>query len=220
MVRIQGTDHKLAAGFLPVVARMATLIKIGAINIHSRQGKGTRLGIKVPLTILPTPMVEVGTQVFALPLTNINEIFHLDLTKTHVVDGLRTNVVRGHAIPLVDRGGIHPLGEVTRLPGKPGWFAGMVSHGDTRYHLVNSGRWFMADSAGGEQYAYFGVLGGTSWGLGISRLLGTESLHRDDVRWRSAPGSRPWSAGTVKSRMCVLLYSGYLAQAIDLGLPV
>ena len=74
----------------------------GTINIDSELGKGTRLEIKVPLTlaILPTLMVEVGKQSFALPLTSVNEIFHLDLSKTNVVDGQKTVIVRERAIPI------------------------------------------------------------------------------------------------------------------------
>ncbi|WMC11386.1 chemotaxis protein CheA [Oceanimonas pelagia] len=74
----------------------------GSIFIDSEKGKGTKLQIKVPLTlaILPTLMVVVGEQTFALPLTNVNEIFHLDLTKTSMVDGQLTVVVRNKAIPL------------------------------------------------------------------------------------------------------------------------
>ncbi|MDP5290731.1 chemotaxis protein CheA [Oceanimonas sp. CHS3-5] len=74
----------------------------GSIVIDSEKGKGTKLQIKVPLTlaILPTLMVVVGEQTFALPLTNVNEIFHLDLTKTSMVDGQLTVVVRNRAIPL------------------------------------------------------------------------------------------------------------------------
>ena len=74
----------------------------GSIYIDSEKGKGTKLQIKVPLTlaILPTLMVLVGKQTFAFPLTNVDEIFHLDLTRTSVVDGQLTVVVRNHAIPL------------------------------------------------------------------------------------------------------------------------
>lgn len=74
----------------------------GSIHIDSEKGKGTKLQIKVPLTlaILPTLMVLVGKQTFALPLTNVDEIFHLDLTRTSTVDGQLTIVVRNHAIPL------------------------------------------------------------------------------------------------------------------------
>lgn len=74
----------------------------GAIHIDSSKGRGTRLEIKVPLTlaILPTLMVGVSNQTFALPLASVNEIFHLDLSKTNCVDGQLTVIVRNKAIPL------------------------------------------------------------------------------------------------------------------------
>ncbi len=74
----------------------------GTISIDSAIGKGTRLEIKVPLTlaILPTLMIVVAKQTFALPLTNVNEIFHFDLAKTNIVNGQLTVVIRDHAIPL------------------------------------------------------------------------------------------------------------------------
>ncbi|PSW19526.1 chemotaxis protein CheA [Photobacterium sanctipauli] len=74
----------------------------GSISIDSALGKGTRIDIKVPLTlaILPTLMVGVAEQPFALPLASVNEIFHLDLRKTNTVDGQLTIVVRDKAIPL------------------------------------------------------------------------------------------------------------------------
>ncbi|WEM41602.1 chemotaxis protein CheA [Photobacterium sp. DA100] len=74
----------------------------GSISIDSAMGKGTRIDIKVPLTlaILPTLMVGVAEQPFALPLASVNEIFHLDLRKTNTVDGQLTIIVRDKAIPL------------------------------------------------------------------------------------------------------------------------
>lgn len=74
----------------------------GSIKIESQKGVGTTLEIKVPLTlaILPTLMVMVGQQTFALPLAGVSEIFHLDLTKTNLVDGQLTIIVRKKAIPL------------------------------------------------------------------------------------------------------------------------
>lgn len=74
----------------------------GVIDIKSEIGVGTTLSIKVPLTlaIMPTLMVMLGDQIFAFPLVNVNEIFHLDLTKTNVVDGQQTIMVRNRALPL------------------------------------------------------------------------------------------------------------------------
>ncbi len=74
----------------------------GTVQINSKLGEGTLLEIKVPLTlaILPTLMVMVGKQTFALPLAGVNEIFHLNLAKTNIVDGQLTIVVRNKALPL------------------------------------------------------------------------------------------------------------------------
>ncbi|RTE86125.1 MULTISPECIES: chemotaxis protein CheA [Gammaproteobacteria] len=74
----------------------------GSIRIDSELGRGTRLEIKVPLTlaILPTLMVRVGEQVFALPLAAVNEIINVDLELTNTVDGQLTMIVREKAIPM------------------------------------------------------------------------------------------------------------------------
>ena len=74
----------------------------GIINIYSTKGQGTKIVIKVPLTlaIMPTLMVMLGNQAFAFPLVNVNEIFHLDLTRTNVVDGQEVVIVRDKALPL------------------------------------------------------------------------------------------------------------------------
>jgi two-component system chemotaxis sensor kinase CheA len=74
----------------------------GSVEIDSVLGKGSVLRIKVPLTlaILPTLMVIVGEQRFALPLANVSEIFDLDLTRTNRVDEQEVILVRNHALPL------------------------------------------------------------------------------------------------------------------------
>src|SRR5690606_19885381 len=73
----------------------------GTINIESKLGAGTSIRIKVPLTlaIMPTLMVMLKSQAFAFPLVSVNEIFHLDLTKTNIVDGQEVIVVREKPIP-------------------------------------------------------------------------------------------------------------------------
>ena len=74
----------------------------GTINIDSTKGKGTQIAIKVPLTlaIMPTLMVMLGDQAFALPLVSVNEIYNLDLSRTNVVDGQEVIIVRDKALPL------------------------------------------------------------------------------------------------------------------------
>ncbi len=91
----------------------------GSVNISSELGTGTTLEIKVPLTlaILPTLMVVVAQQTYALPLAAVNEIINLDMSKTNTVDGQLTMIVRQKAIPLfylerwLNRNGLSGVGE-------------------------------------------------------------------------------------------------------------
>ncbi|MCU7906130.1 MAG: chemotaxis protein CheA [Candidatus Thiodiazotropha sp. (ex Epidulcina cf. delphinae)] len=74
----------------------------GSVEIDSEWGRGSIIIIKLPLTlaILPTLMVVLGNQPFALPLASVVEIFNLDLKRTNVVDGQLTIMVRDRALPL------------------------------------------------------------------------------------------------------------------------
>ncbi|MCG8070011.1 MAG: chemotaxis protein CheA [Candidatus Thiodiazotropha taylori] len=74
----------------------------GSVEIDSEWGQGSIIIIKLPLTlaILPTLMVLLNDQPFALPLASVVEIFNLDLRRTNVVDGQLTIMVRERALPL------------------------------------------------------------------------------------------------------------------------
>ena len=74
----------------------------GTLDIKSVLGQGSRFSIKVPLTlaIMPTLMVMLNNQAFAFPLVSVNEIFHLNLKKTNVVDGQQVVVIRGKTLPI------------------------------------------------------------------------------------------------------------------------
>jgi len=74
----------------------------GSVEIDSQEGRGSKITIKLPLTlaILPTLMVVLGKQPFALPLASVVEIFNLDLSRTNTVDGQLTIRVRDRALPL------------------------------------------------------------------------------------------------------------------------
>ncbi len=74
----------------------------GTVAIDSVMGQGSKITVKLPLTlaILPTLMVVLGRQPFALPLACVVEIFNLDMSRTNTVDGQLTIRVRGRALPL------------------------------------------------------------------------------------------------------------------------
>jgi len=74
----------------------------GVLDVESELGRGSKIIIKVPLTlaIMPTLMIKVGAQIFALPLGSISEIFHLDLADTKHVDGKEVVIIRDVALSL------------------------------------------------------------------------------------------------------------------------
>jgi len=74
----------------------------GSVAIDSVKGKGSRITIKLPLTlaIMPTLMVKLNNQPFALPLASVVEILDLDLSRTNTVDGQMVVMVRQRALPL------------------------------------------------------------------------------------------------------------------------
>jgi two-component system chemotaxis sensor kinase CheA len=74
----------------------------GSVEIDSELGKGSRILIRMPLTlaIMPALMVVVDKQIFALPLASVAEILDMDLTTTNVVDGQLVVLVRDKAMPL------------------------------------------------------------------------------------------------------------------------
>lgn len=74
----------------------------GIVEINSVEGKGSTIIIKVPLTlaIMPTLMVKLRGQAFALPLASVLEILDLDLSKTNKVDNQLVVMVRNKALPL------------------------------------------------------------------------------------------------------------------------
>ncbi|CAH7346494.1 Sensor histidine kinase CheAY [Vibrio chagasii] len=78
----------------------------GQISIDSEKGKGTRVLIKVPLTlaIQPTMMISANKQTFAFPLSCIDEIYKLDPEQTNMINGQLTTTVRGRTVPLISLG--------------------------------------------------------------------------------------------------------------------
>lgn len=74
----------------------------GTLNVWSELGKGSKVTIKVPLTlaIMPTLMIKIQEQTFALPLVNVDEIFQLDITRANKIDGQEVIIIRDRTLPL------------------------------------------------------------------------------------------------------------------------
>jgi two-component system chemotaxis sensor kinase CheA len=79
----------------------------GTLQVRSRLGHGSTLELTVPLTlaILRVLMVRVGDRLFALPLSNVSEVFELSASQDHALDGRRVVAHRGRALVLGDLAG-------------------------------------------------------------------------------------------------------------------
>jgi len=75
----------------------------GSVELDSTPGGGTSVTIKLPLTlaILPSLMVEVGGDVFAMPLESVAEIVKVTERDIATVHGRRAAMVRGRVVSVV-----------------------------------------------------------------------------------------------------------------------
>ena len=127
------------------------------------------------------------------------------------------------AVPLQELGGIHNLTEVNSLFGKPEWFKGVMLNREKKLNVVDSAKWVMPEKFDQQmeqslEYKYLITLGKSEWGLAAERLVETESIHPDAVKWRSKPGKRPWLYGTIKEKMCALLHVSDLIAMLEQGI--
>lgn len=124
------------------------------------------------------------------------------------------------AVPLTELGGIHELGKLNSLFGKPDWFKGVMMMREQQLNVVDSTKWIMPGREAETEYQYLVMLGNSPWGLACHQLIGTELLSRDRIQWRESAGKRPWLAGMVKDKMCALLHVKELQALLDKGLNI
>ena len=76
----------------------------GTVDLESNPGQGTRLSIKLPLTlaIQPSLLVEIDGDVFAMPMESVMEIVRVPRTQISTIHGHRTAWVRQRAVSIVD----------------------------------------------------------------------------------------------------------------------
>ncbi|TMO49372.1 chemotaxis protein CheW, partial [Pseudoalteromonas ruthenica] len=127
------------------------------------------------------------------------------------------------AVPLKSLGGIHQIGEVNQLFGKPPWFKGVMLNRDEKVSLVDTARWVMPEKYDKNleqalNYKYVIMLGESQWGLAAENLINNVTLKSEDVKWRQSHGKRPWLAGVIKEKMCALIDVDNLQLLLEQGL--
>ena len=106
------------------------------------------------------------------------------------------------ALPLKELGGIHQIGPINTLPGKPAWYKGVMLYREQKISVVNTAMWVMPEKydqklAETLNYQYVIMLGKSSWGLACESLINTVALEQDEVKWRATEGKSPWLGGFV-----------------------
>jgi len=106
----------------------------GSLSIASEPGRGTRLSIKLPLTlaIIDGLLVEVGADQFILPMAAVSENVELTAAERRRNNGRNVIAVRGELTPYIDlralfriRGAVPPIEKVV-----------IVNHDGDRVGLV------------------------------------------------------------------------------------
>lgn len=86
---------------LDVVKKIVTSLN-GMIDISGTPGVGTRFTIKLPLTlaIITALMVEVGGEIFAIPLSGVLESIRIHADEIHEVGAAEVINLRDHLLPI------------------------------------------------------------------------------------------------------------------------
>lgn len=126
------------------------------------------------------------------------------------------------AVPLVELGGIHKLGEVSAIQRDPDWYMGIMIKHDEKINCVDTAKWVMPDKLTPElaaklDYQYVVMLGDSRWGLTCESLVNTVELTKQDIKWSQGARKRAWMAGLVKEKMCVMLDVPALVAMLDKG---
>lgn len=146
----------------------------GNVNVWSEVGKGSKITIKIPLTlaIIQALLVRVGDEVYAIPITSVIDSHRIKPSEIKVIDGYEVFNVREDVISLIRLDRLFNIS--TDLNGEYN-FVVIVGSGDKKMGL-------MVDSLIGEEDVVIkplrdrytsspGVAGATILGDGIVALI-------------------------------------------------
>ena len=74
----------------------------GQFDVSSKEGVGTRVFVRLPLTlaIVLALLVKVGTEVYAMPLENVEETILVKKENTRTLNGMPATILRGEVLSL------------------------------------------------------------------------------------------------------------------------
>lgn len=130
------------------------------------------------------------------------------------------------AVPLVKLNGVIPWkDEITPMPGHSDAFLGLLRHLDINVKVMDAAQIILpaAQKASlgkdpSERIEKIILMDEGRWGLACDEVGEVVTLNKNDVRWRTPQGKRPWLAGTVSERLCAILDTDVFAKMLEKGI--
>jgi len=107
----------------------------GIIDVETKEGEGTKVTIKLPLTlaILTGLLVKIHNEVYALPMSNIIEIVRKSINEIESVNKQSIVVIRDKVLPLV---WLHDYFKLPRQKKKKNVFIVVLGVSEKRFGIV------------------------------------------------------------------------------------
>jgi purine-binding chemotaxis protein CheW len=99
-------------------------------------------------------------------------------------------------------------GEASQLPGQPAWSLGVILNRDEKVMVINSAKLLMPerlDENASITPQHLLLIGDGQMALAVDCICNTLVLEKEEIRWRSGSGVRPWHAGIIIKELSVLL---------------
>ena len=129
------------------------------------------------------------------------------------------------AVPLHRLNGVIPWqNDLTPMPGHSDAFLGLLRHLDKNVKVMDTARVILPTAqlqqldTEDERINKIILMDEGRWGLACDDVGEVITLNKNEVRWRTTSGKRPWLAGTISERLCALQDTEVLAEILSEGL--